>query len=157
MFQQNYNKLQRILQSNFQLNKTRIKYISSLIISLIDVATVNMNRISLKMNSRSKSQSNYRNLQRFFQKFRMNYEEYARFVISHLPKNTQYYLVIDRTNWKFGNTNINVIMLGIIYKNNAMPLYWELLDKRGSSSTRERQNLLNKAIELLGKDRIKAL
>ena len=157
MNQQNYNKLRNILQSKFEWNKARLKYITSLIISLIDVATVNLSRISLKINSQAKNQSNYRNLQRFFQNFRMNYQEYARFVISQLPKKAQYYLVIDRTNWKFGNTNINILMLGIIYKKNAIPLYWELLDKRGSSSTKERKDLLNKAIELLGKDRIKAL
>ena len=87
----------------------------------------------------------------------MNYEEYARFVMSQLPKDGQYYLVIDRTNWKFGNTHINILMLGIIYKNNAIPLYWELLNKGGSSSTKERKDLLTKAINLLGKDRIKAL
>ena len=45
-------------------------------------------------------------------------------------------------------------MLGIIYKNNSFPLYRKLLDKGGSSSTRERKALLNKAIKLLGKERI---
>jgi hypothetical protein len=44
----------------------------------------------------------------------MNYQDYARFVLSTLPKQEKYYLVIDRTNWKFGNTAINILMLGII-------------------------------------------
>jgi len=87
----------------------------------------------------------------------MDYDEYARFVVSQLKKDEQYYLVIDRTNWKFGKTNINILMLGIIYKKNAIPLYWEMLEKGGSSSTKERKDLLAKAITLLGKDRIKAL
>ena len=73
-----YNELRKVFQSYFQWNKARLKYITSLIISLIDVATVNLHRISLKINSTAKTESNYRNLQRFFQNFRMNYEEYAR-------------------------------------------------------------------------------
>lgn len=48
-------------------------------------------------------------------------------------------------------------MLGIIYKNNAIPLYWEMLDKGGSSDTHERKQLLEKAIKTLGKERIHAL
>lgn len=87
----------------------------------------------------------------------MDYNEYANFVISRLKKSEKYYLVIDRTNWKFGKTDINILMLGIIFNNHAIPLYWELLEKRGSSSTKERKDLLAKAIKLLGKGRIKAL
>ncbi len=157
MKQYYYNDFKKILQSNFQCNKARLNYLTLLIISLIDVATVRLNRISLKIKSGTKHQSNYRNLQRFFQKFKMNYQDYAKFIISTLPKQEKYYLVIDRTNWKFGNTAINILMLGIIYKNNAIPLFWELLDKGGSSSTRERKEILSKAIALMGKDKIQAL
>jgi hypothetical protein len=104
-----------------------------------------------------KSKSNYRGLQRFFRGFEMDYEEHARFVMSLLPKVEKYYLVMDRTNWKFGKSNINMLMLGIIYKKICFPLYWELLDKGGSSSTWERKDLLQRAINLLGKDHIAAL
>ena len=152
-----YNNLNKILQSYFLCNKARLNYLTLIIISLIDVATVRLNKISLKIKSGVKHQSNYRNLQRFFQKFSLDYESYAKFVISTLPKKEKYYLVIDRTNWKFGNTAINILMLGIIYKNNSIPLFWELLDKGGSSSTKERKEILNKAVTLLGKERIQAL
>jgi len=152
-----YNKLRKVIQSYFQCNKARIKYITVLIISLIDVATVNLQRVSLKINSNAKTTSNYRNLQRFFQNFKMNYEEYARFVVSMLPKAGKYYLVMDRTNWKYGKRDINILMLGIIYKNTALPLYWMMLDKGGSSNTWERKQLLGKAIVLFGKERIAGL
>jgi len=152
-----YNELRKTFQSYFQWNKARLKYITTLIISLIDVATVNLQRISLKMNSTVKTESNYRNLQRFFQNFKMDYEEYARFVLSMLPRKEKYYLVMDRTNWKYGRGDINILMLGIIYKNTAIPLYWEMLDKGGSSNTRERKQILNKAIVLLGRERISGL
>jgi hypothetical protein len=155
--QKHYNNLRKIFQSNFTANKSRIKFLAVLIISIIDVATVRLSRISLKIQSKSKHQSNYRNLQRFFQKFKFNYEEYARFIISTLPKDSKFYLVVDRTNWKFGRTAINILMLSIIYKNNSIPLIWEMLDKGGSSSTLERKTILQKAITILRKDRIQAL
>lgn len=121
------------------------------------LATVKLSRIALFMKTDVKNESNYKTLQRFFKNFSMDYEEYSRFVFTLLSSSQQYYLVIDRTNWKFGRSDINILMLGIIYKNNCIPLYWELLPKGGSSSTEERKAILDKAIKLLGKERILGL
>jgi hypothetical protein len=121
------------------------------------MATVKLNRISLMLQGDAKSESKYRGIQRFFQLFRMDYEEYSRFVTGLLSSQRQYYLVMDRTNWKFGKADINILMLCIIFKNNSFPLFWELLEKGGSSSTSERKALLEKAIKLLGKERILGL
>ena len=64
---------------------------------------------------------------------------------------------MDRTNWKFGRSPINILMLGIIYKKQCIPFSWELLDKGGSSSTYERKEILKRAISVLGKERILGL
>jgi hypothetical protein len=40
---------------------------------------------------------------------------------------------MDRTNWKFGKVNINYLVLGVAYKGMAIPLFWDLLDKKGNS------------------------
>lgn len=61
---------------------------------------------------------------------------------------------IDRTNWKWGKKNINIFMLSIVYKGIAIPLYWDLLDKRGNSNTLERIALIQKFIDRFGKDKI---
>ena len=54
---------------------------------------------------------------------------------------------IDRTNWKFGQTNINIFMLGVVYRT--------MLDKRGNSNSQERIDLVNRFIRL--KDLIKSI
>jgi hypothetical protein len=156
MEQHYINKLRSTLQLNLKWNKSRIKFLTNFLTLMILTASVKLNRISLLM-SGAKSESNYRKIQRFFKLFEMDYEEYSRFVLGLLSSQSKYYLVIDRTNWKFGKSDINILMLGIIYKNNCFPLFWELLAKGGSSSTQERKALLKKAIKLLGKDRILGL
>ena len=45
---------------------------------------------------------------------------------------------MDRTNWKWGKSDIDILTLAIAYKGIAIPIYWELLDKRGNSDTQER-------------------
>ncbi len=65
-----------------------------------------------------------------------------------------YYLTFDRTNWQWGKTDINILMLAVVYKGIAIPVYWLLLNKQGNSSTRERIALLKRFIREFGKGRI---
>lgn len=54
----------------------------------------------------------------------------AKLIFSLLPEKELNYLSQDRTNWKFGDKNINILMLGVSYKNVAFPLMFKMLDKR---------------------------
>ena len=45
---------------------------------------------------------------------------------------------MDRTNWKFSDTNINILTLGIIHEGMAFPIVFKMMDKRGNSNTKER-------------------
>lgn len=58
---------------------------------------------------------------------------------------------MDRTNWQWGKSDINVLMLGIVYRGAAIPIYWELLDKKGNSDTQERIELVQRFITRFGK------
>lgn len=64
---------------------------------------------------------------------------------------------MDRTNWQYGRININILMLSICYKGRALPVMWEMLDKKGNSNTQERKALLNRFIRLFGRERIDVL
>ena len=41
----------------------------------------------------------------------------AQLIFSLLPEKNNLILVMDRTNWKLGGKDINILMLGISYKN----------------------------------------
>ncbi len=64
---------------------------------------------------------------------------------------------MDRTNWKWGKKDINILFLGIVYRGIAIPIYWLVLNKRGNSSTRERVVLVSRFIKIFGKDRVAGL
>ena len=70
---------------------------------------------------------------------------------------TDFYLSLDRTNWKWGGVNINLLVLAVVYRGAAIPVYWLPLNKRGNSNSRERKALLQRFIGQFGKDRIKGL
>ncbi len=52
---------------------------------------------------------------------------------------------LDRTQWK----DNNVLMVSVIWKKRALPVYWQILSKRGSSNFREQQAVIRPVLRLL--------
>lgn len=59
------------------------------------------------------------------------------------------YLVIDRTSW----SRINLMMISVIYDKRAIPIYFELLPKIGSSNEPEQKKLFSQVLPLFRKYR----
>lgn len=57
-------------------------------------------------------------------------------------------IVIDRTNWKIGKKNVNLLTAGVLFFNCFIPLCWQQLDKRGNSNFKDRRILMNRFIKL---------
>ena len=55
------------------------------------------------------------------------------------------YIAIERTSWG----NINILLVSVIYDRRSWPIYWELLNKKGSSKLSEQQSVLLKSLEVL--------
>jgi hypothetical protein len=81
----------------------------------------------------------------------------ARLIFKLLTHEPPYRLAMDRTNWKVGQTNINLLTLAGVYRGVAFPLLIAMLDKRGSSNTPERIALMKRYTRLFGDDTIDCL
>lgn len=153
------SELVSVLEPRYQgkLNLARIKFIALFISSLCKVQTVNFEKLANAFDSDSKASSSLRRIQRFISRFTLESDLIAKLIFSLLPHKGKYTLSIDRTNWKFGQVNINIFMLGIVYKGVAFPLLFSMLDKRGNSNSKERIDLVNRYIRLFGKGTIECL
>jgi hypothetical protein len=49
---------------------------------------------------------------------------------------------------------LNILMLAVVYKGVAIPIYWLLLNKKGNSDTRERIAIVKRFIRQFGKERL---
>lgn len=152
------SKLLPILLASFSISKPRALLIAQLIVAFCTLNTVNLKKIANVIDTKASSDSQYRRLQRFFRLAQISYDELAHFIV-RLFFNEQaiWYLTMDRTNWQYGKSNINILMLGICYKGRAIPLCWKLLNKKGNSNTDERIELIERFIRLFGQHRIKML
>jgi len=102
-------------------------------------------------------ESSMRRIQRFMAGFDLQMKLVSRFIFGILPEKEKENLIMDRTNWKFGNSNVNILMLGVCYKNMAIPLIFNMLDKQENSDSAERIDLVSKFIEWFGREKIDCL
>ena len=60
-------------------------------------------------------------LQRFFRNFDLDYAVVGRAVVSLMDIPQPWILSTDRTEWSFGQTRFNILMLGIVHDGVAYP------------------------------------
>ncbi len=95
-------------------------------------------------------ESRRRSLQRFLNLDSLNIERLWFPIVKEIlqakfPKCKPLKIALDRTQWRAQN----VFMLTLVWEKRGIPLYWRLLDKRGSSNIYEQHALLAPVLELL--------
>ena len=139
-----------------QLHLSRKKFMAGLVLSIIKTQSVKFSVLSRVLNVKVKSESNLRRIQDFFSDFDLNFDVMSLMTMKFIPAG-RYHLSIDRTNWKRGEKNLNVLCLTIYFNGTGVPILFEMLDKRGNSNQEERIDLLDKFIKLFGAHRIASL
>ena len=151
--------LSTIIGEHFWVSNAIIKLMTEFVLVLIRVRDVNLTGIALVICGGSKVESGYRKLQRFFANVNICYICLAKLIVKLAKlENDKWVLVLDRTNWKFGKLDINILVLSVDCYGIGIPILWSMLDNNGgSSNTGERKDLINKFIEIFGTDVIESL
>ena len=153
------NQLSDTLSAFFAKNNNlaHIKLISLFIAALCRAKTVCFSLLSTVFDSPAKSSSCLRRIQRFFAEFDLDRDLIARVIFRLLPIKGPFCLAIDRSNWKFGSTDINIFMLAVVHDGVAYPLLFSMLPKKGASNTKERIRLVQRYVRLFGVESIDCL
>jgi len=139
--------------SSLKWANTRLIFISHFILSLIKMRTVNLSKLANAFDNDTKISSNYKRIQRFFRFYHLDMDAFSLQLKEWLPT-TKWVICIDRTNWKIGATDVNILVLAVAYRKIAIPLLFVFLKKKGNSNTEERIALMDRFIKLFGKERI---
>lgn len=136
-----------------KVHLSRKKFMFSFILSLMEQKDVQFPILATKLNETSEDASNLRRIQSFFADYELDYLCFAVLWLSICEKQ-KLTLCIDRSNWKFGEQNINILCLTAYCQGIGLPVFFELLDKKGNSNQEERIDLLQRFINAFGKERI---
>jgi hypothetical protein len=140
-----------------EMNFARIKFLSLFVIALCKVQSVCFEKLATGFDSKATKSSSLRRIQRFMASYLLDVDLISKLVFALLPHEPPYTLTMDRTNWQFGSTDINILAIGIVYQGVAFPLLFKLLPKRGNSNTQERIDIIEHFVRLFGKCAIKQL
>lgn len=149
----NNTQLAQKFKWEFGMDRRHATILQVIIIAIIKVGTVNLTKLVSWFNTKTKRESRYKKVKRFFRRYRFDEETLALFLAS-FAWDWPWILSMDRTNRKYGKTNINILMIGIVYKWIAIPVLRRLLSKRWNSHTTERIEILRRFIEIFGHEKV---
>ncbi len=131
-------------------NLARVKFFVLMIRALCKVQTVGFEKLASAFDCHASTSSSLRRIQRFMAHYLLDTDLIARLIFRLLPHQPPFRLAMDRTNWKFGQQNINVLVIAVVYHGVSFPLLFRLLPKFGNSNTGERIELVERYIRLFG-------
>jgi hypothetical protein len=150
--------LEGILSRHLALGKSRLETLCLIVVGMISARTVNLSHLACERPSTALVSSTYRRLQRFFQHVRLGPDWSARLVVALVRLDRPRRLALDRTQWKIGTRDVNVLMLAVITRRARLPLIWSVLDnKGGSSDTAQRIALMRRYLAIFGAASVRML
>jgi len=138
------------LQANIQGTRHTLKFIAQFVSALLKTRTSNLVKIANSFDSEAESDSVYRQIQRFLKNETQVSIDYLKLLNVH----GKLKVLIDRTEWKFGATWVNILTLSVAYKNVAIPVLWEVVNHKGNATAAEHKAIIRKFVAKFGARRI---
>lgn len=114
------------------------------------VRTSNLVKIANAFDSEVETDSVYRQIQRFLKNENAVSIDYLKL----LKLKGKLKILIDRTEWKFGSTWVNILTLSVAYKNVAIPILWEVAGHKGNATAAQHKAIIEKFVAEFGTERI---
>ena len=132
----------------------RQMFLTDLVGAMIKARSIIFSELADKMDRAALPSSIERRIQDFFQKVDFDYEQLLVLLICFVPHD-KVVLSIDRTEWDRGTKQYIILCVLASVGKMGIPLYFEMLDnKSGNSNSQDRIGMLQRIIEIIGKDRI---
>ena len=109
-----------------------------------------MVKVANAFETETEANSVYRQIQRFLR----NGNTVAIDFLKLLKLDGKLKILIDRTEWKFGSTWINILTLSVAYKNVAIPVLWEVVNHKGNATAVEHKAIIERFVTEFGANRI---
>ena len=104
-----------IFQDQSSWNLSRVKFFVSIINALCKMQTVGFEKLVTAFDRIANTNFSLRIIQRFMATYLLDTDLISRLIFRLLPHKPPFRLEMDRTNWRFGQQNINVLVLAVVY------------------------------------------
>jgi hypothetical protein len=138
------------------LHKSRLTFLELVIPAIICAKSIQYQSIGAEMKGDIQESSKTRRVYNFIRNYSIDYEFIAYFLILMLPKKGKLTLCLDRTEWDFGDCTHNILTVTAYSHGVGVPIWFECVAPNGGCcDVDDKQYVMMKCIELIGKERIK--
>jgi len=131
--------LKSVLAEHLDWHGARVGCLAQFLLALLKVRSVDLAELATGFSGPAKVDSHHKRPQRFFRSLEIDHDDLARPPVCSVPVgNGPWRLTMDRTSWKFGKIDLNLLVLGIAHRGIALPVFWTVLGEAGNSNAAER-------------------
>lgn len=146
------------LSPHFPIDQRRLTVLTALILAMIEGRTVCLYKLVSWVRLPGSEETLYQRLKRFVQFDWSDQQQLiAKFILKHLQDEPELIMIMDRTNWTWGQRDLNFLILSVMWRSFSFPIAWTLLPHGGSSHTTIRTALLSAVMPLLQGKRLALL
>ncbi len=149
--------LYSILYTFLDWHPARIATFGDLIWGVVKAKTVKIKELAINVGSKGNLHAKIVKIERLLLEQAIDFTIIGKIIVKLMQPFGKLVIAIDRTNWKFGSSNLNFFVAAVVYGSISIPIAWLLLDKKGNSSTEERKKLIEQIIEIVPKELIEII
>lgn len=155
--------LYKALQHSFgDLKKSSFNCLELIMSGITRSRSAQISRIARAIPSSAQFASTEKRISRFLSDVPINDTAVARFSskLLTLDRNQKWTICIDRTNWKYGSTYRNLLIIGVLYKDQCVPLMSHNLGlqrKSGNSNCQDRIDIMDEFMNAFPKQKIQCI
>ena len=160
-------KLHEILESSLKeafslskhyVQKSHLDFMTLFILALMASKSVQYQAVATEMEGEALEASKVRRIQHFMAEFELDYNCVAYFMLMLLSQQGKITFCLDRTEWSFGETTHNLLVLTAYSHGVGIPIWFECVHENGGCcDVNDKMYMVLKCLELVGKQRIKCL
>lgn len=143
------NKVWRGLNGSW--HEARIVCLTEMLRTMLLAQSINTSRLAARMGGKVQFESHLQRMRRFLAEQVFDWVVIGRLMlkIAGVAGQKKYVVAVDRTNWDFGGTAINFLVIGVVVHGIGVPVVWKQLGKKGNSKTDERVDLLERFLKIV--------
>lgn len=132
-------------------HEARIVCLTEMLRGILMSQSINTSRLAARMGGMVQFESHAQRIRRFLAEQRFDWIVIGRLMlrISGVSGRSKFVVAVDRTNWDFGKTAINFLVISVVVCGVGVPIVWKQLGKKGNSKTAERVDLLARFLKIV--------
>lgn len=138
------------------LRKDTLQRLADLITALVQARSTKHARLALHLPGKASFGSKVRRVERCLHDAQLDPDVFLKLLVPLLPDG-KLVVTMDRTNWEYGEADLNLLVLGVALDGFTVPLVWTALPHGGSSDTAARQRLVARLLKVLPAKRWRVL